>query len=198
MTLPVRETAERHHSRLSSVPPDDALVARTRAGDTAAFETLFHTYYAPLCQLVDSYVRSSGTAEEIVQSLFLRLWEQRATWTVRDTVRVYLYGAARRRALDFLKHERVVQRFERAAAGDLIGRGVSEIDEDERLDAVERSRRLRQAIAGLPEHYRAVLTLRAQHHLTIPAIARILGIPIKTAETRAARAIKAVRDTLFG
>ena len=48
---------------------DAALLARARTGDPAAFETLFHAYYDPLCRLVDRYVRSAETAEEVVQKV---------------------------------------------------------------------------------------------------------------------------------
>jgi len=186
------------HVEHAAAHRDAELLARTRTGDPAAFEALFHAYYDPLCRLVDRYVRSAETAEEVVQSLFLRLWEQRETWTVRDTVRVYLYSAARRRALDHLKHERVTRRFREAAIADpsLVGNDASAPSVVERLETADRVRRVRDAIDGLPDRYRAVLVLRTEHHLTVPDIARILGIPIKTAETRAARALKLLRAAL--
>jgi RNA polymerase sigma-70 factor (ECF subfamily) len=194
----------RHHP---IVPPHDEhaaehrdaeLLARARTGDPAAFEALFHAYYDRLCRLVDRYVRSAETAEEVVQSLFLRLWEQRETWTVRDTVRVYLYSAARRRALDHLKHERVTRRFREAAVADpsLLGEDASAPSVVDRLETADRANRVRDAIDGLPDRYRTVLVLRIEHQLTVPAIAGILGIPIKTAETRAARALKLLKRLL--
>jgi DNA-directed RNA polymerase specialized sigma24 family protein len=78
----------------------------------------------------------------------------------------------------------------------LIPRAYHAVDEDQ-MEPVGRSRLLRRSIGAPPELYRAVLTLRAQHQTTIPAIARALHIPIKTAGMRAARAIKVVRATLF-
>ena len=186
------------HDERASEHRDAALLARVGAGDPAAFEALFHAYYDALCRLVDRYVQSAETAEEVVQGLFLRLWEQRETWAVRDTVRVYLYSAARRRALDHLKHERVTQRFREAAVADpsLLGDDASPPSVVDRLETADRVRWVREAIDALPDRYRAVLVLRTQHQLTVPAIARILGIPIKTAETRAARALNLLRAAL--
>ncbi len=53
------------------------LVQRIRSGDVSAFEELFRQLHAPLCEVVDSYVRSQDIAEEIVQELFFVVWVKR-------------------------------------------------------------------------------------------------------------------------
>jgi RNA polymerase sigma-70 factor (ECF subfamily) len=55
---------------------------------------------------------------------------------------------------------------------------------------------LHRAIAALPEHYREVLALRSQHHLSYPEIASALDIPLKTVESRVTRAFSALRKLL--
>ena len=66
--------------------------------DIAAFEALFRAHYAPLCDYVYGYVRSRAVAQELVQDLFLRLWELAPT-TAATLGASYLYTAARNRAL---------------------------------------------------------------------------------------------------
>ena len=61
-------------------PPD--WVERIRAGDAGAFEALFHTYHAPLCAFAYRYVGVRDLAEEIVQEVFLFVWERRETWEI--------------------------------------------------------------------------------------------------------------------
>jgi RNA polymerase sigma-70 factor (ECF subfamily) len=181
------------------VPPrDDAsLVDRVRAGDASALEALFHLYYAPLCRFAEAYVHSPADAEDLVQSMFVQLWDQRERWVLRGSVRAYLYTAVRNAALNVLKH-RLVER--RALDGDAaIPRiGMAEPTPTPHEDAVghELEQAIDHAIARLPDRYRLVVTLRAQHHLTIPEIARILDLPVKTTETRAARAVQALRAAL--
>src|SRR5881394_3449437 len=70
------------------------LVARIRAGDEAAFEAMFRAYYDPLCRHVAPYLGSRDAAEDAVQGLFVRIWEDRARWVVSDLGH-YLYTAVR-------------------------------------------------------------------------------------------------------
>ena len=97
-------------TRPSPLAPDAAereWVARVRLADESAFESLFHTYYARLCDFVESYVHSPDVAEELVQAVFLRIWEHRATWEPTTGVRAYLFAACRNHALGALKHDRL-------------------------------------------------------------------------------------------
>jgi RNA polymerase sigma-19 factor, ECF subfamily len=73
--------------------------------DVAEFEALFRTHYAALCDFVYGYVRSRAVAQELVQDLFLRLWERVGT-PAAALAASYLYTAARNRALGYLRRER--------------------------------------------------------------------------------------------
>ena len=68
----------------AGAPPHDSsegeLVARVRLGDEGAFQSLFETYYATLCDFAQSYLHSPELAEELVQTVFLRIWEHRVRW----------------------------------------------------------------------------------------------------------------------
>src|SRR6266496_6273697 len=85
------------------------LVARIRAGDEAAFEAMFRTYYDPLCRYVSACLGSRDAAEDAVQGVFVRIWEDRARWVVSD-VRHYLYAAVRRRAISQVRRIAVQRR----------------------------------------------------------------------------------------
>lgn len=178
------------------VTNDASLAERIRAGDARGLEALFRVYYEPLCRFAASYVRSDADAEDLVQGTFVQLWEQRDRWVLRGSVRAYLYTAVRNAALNVLKHRLVEQR---TLGDDSIRRiGMAERVPTPHEYAVgqEVEQAIDRAISALPERYRQVITLRAQHHLTIPEIARILDLPVKTAETRAARAVQALRAAL--
>src|SRR5256885_17228051 len=85
------------------------LVARIRAADEAAFEAMFRAYYDPLCRHVAPYVGSRDAAEDAVQGLFVRIWEDRARWVVSDLGH-YLYTAVRRRAISQVRRLAVQRR----------------------------------------------------------------------------------------
>lgn len=179
------------------VASDASLVDRIRSGDANALEILFHLYYDRLCRFAEAYVRSRADAEDLVQGMFAQLWEQRERWVLRGSIRAYLYTAVRNSALNVLKH-RLVER--RALDGDAtvprIGMAQGLSNPHDEVVGQELEQAIDSAIARLPDRYRLVATLRAQHELTIPEIARILDVPVKTAETRAARAVHALRAAL--
>ena len=104
--------AQVHSVAMDALDDDAALAARVRAGDGAAFETLFREYFARLASLAYSYVRSREIAEELVQDTLLSIWKGRAAWDVEGHVRQYLYAAVRHRAISHLRKVKVATRVE--------------------------------------------------------------------------------------
>lgn len=176
--------------------PEREWVVRVRAGDERAFEEMFNAYFPALCDFVQSYVHGPEEAEELVQNVFFRIWQQRAEWKP-DGLRAYLFGACRNRALSHRRHERIVARFAERAVRDGQGTaGLGPPRPDEEAQASELAEALRRAVHDLPERRRMVVILRWEHHLSHAEIARILGISVKTVETQFGRAIAVLRERL--
>jgi RNA polymerase sigma-70 factor, ECF subfamily len=181
------------------LPAESALLARIRVGDEQAFEQLFRSYYQPLCDFTLSYVRSRETAEELVQTVFLRLWETRERFTPGAGVAAYLFAACRNRSLDHLKHRRVVERAESAgpAPGDPApAAGSPPPAPDEAAQLAELTHAVRDAVQQLPERCRAAAVLRWEHQLSHLQIAEALSVSVKAVEASLARARAALRDRL--
>src|SRR6185503_19401610 len=83
-------------------------VARIQRGDQRAFNALFLEHYSPLSEYTNALVHSADVAEDIVQGVFVSVWECRQSWRPRNGPRAYLFGACRNRALDYLRHAHVV------------------------------------------------------------------------------------------
>ncbi len=191
---------------LNITPPDarapeytDAeLVQRVRHGDEAAFEALFLAWYEPLCRFVAGYVSGPDIAEEVVQGVFVRIWENRGTWLVRNGLRPYLFQAARNGALNQLKHEKVKRSFAERVARWGSRPGAAQPDPGPELHQEGRdfAAAVARAVAQLPHHYRDVLLLRARHQMTHAEIARVLDLPVRTVETRARRGLQKLRRML--
>ena len=177
---------------------DADTVRLVRGADRAAFERMFRAHYVPLCDFVDRYVRSRETAEELVQDVFFNVWTSRDRWEVRDSIKAYLYGAARNRALNHLRHERTARRWEERVVAEDATSTVrpSPSNSLDRLESDEAAATLRRAIAALPERARAVVILRWQHQLSYAEIAGAMGISVKGVENQLARAMKALREGL--
>ena len=163
-------------------------------GDERAFEEMFRAYYPQLCRFAAEYVDSANRARDLVQDVFLRIWDRRAEWTVRRSLRAYLYRAVRNRALNAVRHrdtrhdaqedlEYTTDGRERRTAADAVHAGALSEEVDD-------------AIQNLPERRRTAFLLHRRHGFTYKEIACAMGITPKTVENQIGRALKALRDEL--
>src|SRR5690606_2205901 len=179
-----------------SAPPDRELVTRIRVGDSAAFEVLFQRYYVDLCDFAVMYTSDLDEAREIVQSVFVRLWENRERWVVETSLRSYLFSAVRNSSLN---HHRSIARLRDAslAAGGSLPILQEHTPEDE-FCHMEQIQAVHRAIDQLPERQRAAFLLHRRHGMNYREIAAALGISERTVEVHIARALRtlylALRD----
>jgi RNA polymerase sigma-70 factor (ECF subfamily) len=164
-----------------------------RQGDIAVFEELFRAFHAPLCEVVDSYVRSQDVAEELVQDLFFALWVKRASLGIGDSVDAYLFASARNRALQHLRHQSVARRWAELARRD-PSRNSTPAGESVERD--ETTRRLRAAIDSLPPRTRLALVLRLDHEMSDAEIATAMDISVKGVEKLIAKAKALLRGVM--
>jgi RNA polymerase sigma-70 factor (ECF subfamily) len=168
------------------------LQERIRAGDESAFDTVFRSHYAHLVRMAESVVRERALAEEVAQEVMLELWRRRETLQVEQTFRAYLLRSTRNRALNHVRHQRVVAREAAIAA---IESPSSPSAEDEML-GTELEQAVRAAINGLPEKCREVFQLSRDQGLKYAEIAVALEISVKTVEKRMGQALAELRDRL--
>jgi RNA polymerase sigma-70 factor (family 1) len=180
-----------------SVDAERELIAAIRLGDYAAFDRLFRDYVDRLCAYACNLLRSSDEARDVVQDLFLWIWQHRAQWSVPGTLKTYLYQATHNRAIDRLRHRNVERAFRNTHADDpdIVPRIVRPVAH-ERLEAADLALLARRAIAGLPPRCRQVFVLKQQHGLTYAQIAEVMQLSPKTVENHLARALAGMRAQL--
>lgn len=161
--------------------------------DAASIEALFRAHYSRLCDFVNCYVRSPETASDLVQDLFVHLWERCDAGDVPLLTTAYLYTAARNRALKHLRHRRVVARWAERVASASLPTGPQA---DERLRTREMAEAIRRAIDALPDRCRQIFLLSREKYLSYAEIAEVLGISVETVETQMWRALKSLRKSL--
>ena len=142
--------------------------------------------------MAESVVRERALAEEVAQEVMLELWRRRESLHVEQTFRAYLVRSTRNRALNHVRHQRVV---EREAAIAAINLQNSPSAEDEML-GTELEQAVRAAIDGLPEKIREVFQLSRDHGLKYTEIAGTLEISVKTVEKRMGQALAQLRERL--
>jgi len=183
-----------------STGPDEAdatIVARLRVADERAFRDLWEQYHQGLVRFAHRYVRSHDSAADIVQDVFIALWERHAHIEVRGSLAGYLYGMVRYTAMDFRKHERVMQRHVDVttaayASAPVVARNLG-------LDAVEvetLQQLLRATIATLPPRTREIFLMSREDGLAPGAIASVLGIAPQVVYNQLSRALKALHDAV--
>ncbi len=196
-TLPKTDPLQRSPESARAAS-ERALVERIRADDVDAFEELFRTYYAPLAGFAYSHSDSREVAEEIVQDLFLAIWERRAEWRVTTHLRSYMYVATLNRVRSFHRSQRVHRAAHDVLARDGRARDAHQAPErsDDALACHETIAAIRAAVAELPERTREVFLLNRDGGLSYREVAMRLGITVKTVEFHMGRALASLREQL--
>lgn len=180
--------------------PDEQLVARMIAGETAALETLYDRYAPSVMGFVLRIVGDRAAAEDLVQETFWRAWNHGAAFRrERGTFSAWLFAIARNAAIDRLRRNRKVQTVPLEPDGeDRPAFDLPDPDADvpESAFAAIRRRRVRTALGQLPEEQGRVIELAYLHGLTRQEIAERLRIPLGTVHTRARLALQKLRTLL--
>src|SRR5512133_3008704 len=89
---------------------DSEIIRRIREGDNGQFESLFRSSYVSLVRYARVIVKDHDTAEEIVQELFFRLWQDRQKLNIESSLNGYLFRSVHNRCLHYFEHRKVVER----------------------------------------------------------------------------------------
>ncbi|HKS04964.1 MAG TPA: RNA polymerase sigma-70 factor [Gemmatimonadaceae bacterium] len=166
-------------------------VAAVRGGDRGAFERLFRATYADLADYAARIVASRDAAEDVVQDVFIAVWNRRDALPDADKLASYLYRAVRNRALNYLRAQRGTESLIDSDGGPAIAP-----EADDALAADEVQTALTSALGALSPRAREVFLLSREQHLTYNEIAVTLEISVKTVETLMGRALRMLREAL--
>jgi len=161
-----------------------------RNGDARSLKILFDTFYPSLCNYAFQFLNDYDMAEEVIQNLFVKIWEKRTTLDIETSVKNYLFRSVRNQCLNLIQHEKVKQLHAQNIKEALFN---EEASESYYLDA-EMAARIENAIETLPEKRREIFRLSREEGLKYREIAEKLEISVKTVETQMGLALKALRD----
>src|SRR5512133_2371958 len=89
---------------------DSEIAGRIRKGDKTEFESLFRSSYVSLVKYARTLIKDQDTAEEIVQDLFVRLWQEKEKIKIESSLNGYLFRAVHNNCLHYIEHIKVVER----------------------------------------------------------------------------------------
>lgn len=172
---------------------DHDIVGRLHAGDQSSLRYLFEEYYKELVIHAMKFVINQGVAEEIVQDVFIRLWENRVSFRLQKSFRSYLFTAVKNRSLNFLKSRYGRIRFEELDQNSQIPFSESA---DRDLNLAELQEEVRSAVHSLPPKCRTIFNLSRNSGLTTREIAGQLGLSVKTVQAQISIALKKIKAHL--
>jgi len=178
-------------------PSDETLFTRMRAGDEEALAVLYRRYGVALHRVAQSVVQSRDVASDVVQTVFVRVWERRTDVAVPDRVVGYLHRAVYNAARDAIRETRRERhRRDRSVWDD--ARRAATSSPDHAVAEEELTRAVHTAIAELPGRSGEIFRLWWQGELTYAQIAEMTEISVKGVEQARARALGRLREALRG
>lgn len=179
-------------------PSDEALAARVAQKDVAAFTELYDRH-ARAVYAMAAHMLGQSDAEEIVQDVFLRLWNKAEQFdSVRGAFGGWFMTVARNRVFDELERRGKEHRWSRAEEIDKLLAAVQDpkVDVEEEVWLRERGSALRRALSKLPDEQRRVLVLAYFGGLSQTAMAEYLGWPLGTVKKRTRLGLQKLRTAL--
>jgi RNA polymerase sigma-70 factor (ECF subfamily) len=172
---------------------DRELMELIQAGDEKAFSLLVERFQDRLLNFVGRIVTDRETAEELIQETFLRIFNQKQSYTPDYAVSTWIYTIA----LNLARSELRKRKLRRYLSLDLM-KEETDAELPARIDlrAVSLAPIIEKAIEKLPEDYKTAFILCDIQRLPYQQIAEVLRVPVGTVKSRINRARSMLRDSL--
>ncbi|MEL7589308.1 MAG: RNA polymerase sigma-70 factor [Prolixibacteraceae bacterium] len=175
------------------VLPDNKLVENLRKGDIEAFDQVYEKYARRLYVFSLKYLKSTAETEELVQSVFLKVWENQKNLKKDTSFKSYLFTIAYNEICNLFRRRKYQQKFVADTAGEQQSfpeYAVDQIDYQEVMQQVE------LIIARLPEKQKAVFIKSRMEGKSTKEIASELGLSPGTVDNYISEALKLIRAGL--
>jgi RNA polymerase sigma-70 factor (ECF subfamily) len=158
---------------------------------TLQFEELFKSQYRLLCNISNNIVKNERAAEDIVQEVFIKLWQKREELKIHTNLMGYLYKATVNSSIDYIKNNKNVIPLRQVNY-------YQETDEnaEKRVMQKELSKSIDKALKNLPPKCKAIFVLSRYEGMKYKEIAQHLGISVKTVENQMGIALEKLRTEL--
>jgi len=169
------------------------LLDKLKQGDKKAFSMIFKTYYKDLVLFGGSFLPDRVTCEDIVQSVFMKLWNDHANLQIEISLKSYLLKAVQNSCLDEIRHQYVVRDHESYFLSTNV---LDDIDTENYILYANLYDHLQKALQALPESYRVAFEMSRFEGLKYKEIADKLSVSERTVEVRIGKALELLRIQL--
>ncbi|MEX0275451.1 MAG: RNA polymerase sigma-70 factor [Flavobacteriaceae bacterium] len=150
--------------------------------------SIFDTFYRPLVSYANNYIPLKSDCEDIVQEVFIGIWERKTVFPNQTALKNYLYKATRNKCYDNIKHKKVKETY----AKDVLHHLQNDDLFMKQVLEEEITRKLHMAIETLPERKREIIRL-SLGNLKNKDIAERLNVKLQTVKTLKSQAYKILR-----
>nr|WP_121272906.1 RNA polymerase sigma-70 factor [Pedobacter schmidteae] len=170
------------------------LLLQLKQGYEPAFNKLYLTYSKTLYKKINGIVKDESVADELLQDLFLRIWEKRADLRPEYSFTAFLYTIANNLVYDYF---RKVSKDKRLHARLLINAVDYYLQTEENLIGKETSAIIQQAISKLSDQQRKIFTLCKIEGKSYQQAAHLLGISVATVNSHMVNAMRSIKTYLY-
>lgn len=153
------------------------------------FKRIFDTYYEALVHYANGFLSMKDECEDLVQDIFISIWEKETAFPDEISLKVYLYKSTRNRCYNIIKHNKVKHKYAKNT--------ILKLEDDnlflEQVLEEEITRQLYKAIDILPTRKKEIIKLSLKG-LKNNEIANTLEIKEQTVKTLKSQAYKILRD----
>ncbi len=153
------------------------LLQKLREGDMSAMEVLYIRYAPQVKSFVSAIIKDEAEADDFVQDIFLKVWEEKDFVCQAKSFKSYLYTMTRNMVYNKLKHDKVHDRFVGFASKD-----SSEHSIEERIVTKDLLEHINSQLDNLTEQQKVIYELNRNEEMTYNEIAEKLGISPKTVQ----------------
>ncbi len=158
--------------------------------DKDSLEKLFREYFPPLISFARKILMDEDDAREVVQKVFVNLWEKREEIDLSTSLKSYLFTSVHNRSLNVIRDRK---KFSSEEVPDMAG----DWDVSAQIESMELEEKINEALKALPEKCRQIFELNRFDGLKYSEIAAQLEISVKTVENQMSKALKMLREKLL-
>ena len=174
---------------------DAELLSRVGRGDEAAIEQLYQRYGGTCFALARRLLNDAGLAEDVVQQVFLALWQGNSYDPARGSVSTWLLSVTHHKAVDVVRRES--RRRTLSSSDETMAQLAADTPApDDEAWRLLRADRTRAALRSLSAEHREVLLLAYYGGYSQREIADMTGLPLGTVKSRTLAAMNKLRDRL--
>jgi RNA polymerase sigma-70 factor (ECF subfamily) len=169
------------------------LVGRLRRSDRQAFELIFDRYKEQLYFFTQGYLHSYADSEEIIQNVFLSLWESRDSLKEELSLKSFLYKITVNNIYNYLKHKAIENKYLEHVSNQEV---KLDDNSEESIIFNDLKKTIDQLVEDLPSKQQLIFKLSRKEGLSHNEIAARLGLSVRSVENQIYKALKHIRERL--